>query len=184
MSLGKVGEEAKTHRRVPRMTSSMDPAALDWLRLGTSGRRVRGGGFLRLADCAGRDSEEELCSRVRRGRGLLEVTTLEPGLWHGRSSGSLYGKEHNRWMMHFHLLPAGWTLCQTRCKDREQKHGTRRCPSFWQKVFTSKWWARTTRHLFIPIQRVKSGLEYTSMWCVTDFHFIYQFGTKAHWLEE
>ena len=132
-SLVGVGEEAKTHRRVPRMTSSMDPAALDWLRLGTSGRRVRGGGFLRLADCAGRDSDEELCSRVRRGRGLLEGTTLEPGLWHGRSSGSLYGKVHNRWMMHFHLLPAGWTLCQTMCKDQGQKHGTGRCPSFGRK---------------------------------------------------
>lgn len=84
---------AITHRRVPRMTSSMDPVVLDWLRLGTSGRRVRGGGFLRRADCAGRDSEEELCSRVRRGRGLLEVTTLEPGLCVACSSGSLCEKK-------------------------------------------------------------------------------------------
>lgn len=63
------------------MTSSMEPTALDWLRLGTRGSRVRGGGFRRRADCAGRDSEEELCSRARRGRGLLEPgTALEPGL--------------------------------------------------------------------------------------------------------
>ena len=59
------------------------------MRLGTSGSSVRGGGFRRRADWAGRDSEEELCSRARRGRGLLEGTTLEPGLWDTLSSGSL-----------------------------------------------------------------------------------------------
>lgn len=88
--------DVKTHRRVPRMNSSMDPTALDWLGLGTRGRRVRGGGFLRRADCAGRDSEEELCSRGRRGRGLLEGTALDPGLWDARSSGSLSGKEESK----------------------------------------------------------------------------------------
>lgn len=82
----------ETHRRVPRTTSSMVPAVLDWLRLGTSGRRVRGGGFLRRADCVGRPMEEELSSGFLRGRGLLEETALEPGLWEGRSSGSLCGE--------------------------------------------------------------------------------------------
>lgn len=113
------------------MTSSMDPAALDWLRLGTSGRRVRGGGFLRRADWAGRDSEEELCSRVRRGRGLLEGTTLEPGLRDARSSGSLYGKERAQ------SLNGSTCCCQlTECsakqgvKTRDKNMAQRRlCPS-------------------------------------------------------
>lgn len=73
------------------MTSSMDPAALAWLRLGTRGSRVLEGGFLRRADWAARGKEEELWSRVRRGRGLLLGSTLEPGLRLGRSSGSLSG---------------------------------------------------------------------------------------------
>lgn len=79
----------KTHRRVPRMTSSMDPAALDWLGLGTRGSRVREGGFLRRADWAARGREEKLWSSGRRGRVLLLWWTLEPGRRHGRSSASL-----------------------------------------------------------------------------------------------
>lgn len=122
--------DAKTHRRVPRMTSSMDPAALDWLRLGTSGRRVRGGGFLRRADWAGRDSEEVLCSRVRRGRGLLEGTTLEPGLWHARSSGSLCGKERmNEWCIS--------TCCQLTVYFAKQGVKTRDKNMAWVRLYPS-----------------------------------------------
>ena len=58
----------------------MEPAALDWVRLGASGMRVRGGGFRRRADCGGRVREEELCSSGRRARGLPEGMALEPGL--------------------------------------------------------------------------------------------------------
>lgn len=74
----------------------MDPAVLDWAGLGTRGRSVRGGGFRRRADCGGRDREEELCSRARRGRGLPEGATLEPGLWDPRSSASLTGGEQKQ----------------------------------------------------------------------------------------
>lgn len=83
-----------TYSRVPRMTSSIDPVRLE---LGTSGRRVRGGGFLRRADWGGRDSEEELCSRDRRGHGLLEGIVLEPDLWPCCSSVSLYEKQSLYW---------------------------------------------------------------------------------------
>lgn len=83
-----------TYSRVPRMTSSIDPVRLE---LGTSGRRVRGGGFLRRADWGGRDSEEELCSRDRRGHGLLEGIVLEPDLWPCCSSVSLYEKRSLYW---------------------------------------------------------------------------------------
>lgn len=41
------GADRLTYSRVPRMTSSIDPAGPE---LGTSGTRVRGGGFLRRAD--------------------------------------------------------------------------------------------------------------------------------------
>lgn len=109
---GGVPMKPKTHRRVPRMTSSMDPAALDWLRLGTSGRRVRGGGFRRRPECAGWNNKEELCSSIRRGRGLLEGTTLEPGLWHCRSSGSLCG-EGESGAQSMNAPPAADGLCQT-----------------------------------------------------------------------
>lgn len=106
------------------MTSSMDPAAQDRLGLGTCGSRVRGGGFLRRADCAGRDSEDELCSRTAlRGHGLQEGAALKPGRWNTRSSGSLCGKERERGASALNgAFPP--VLCQRWCEDQGQKPGT------------------------------------------------------------
>ena len=99
-----------THSRVPRMTSSMEPTALDWGRPGTRGRRVRGGGFRRREDWAGREREEKLCSRGRgRGRDLAEGTALDVGRWDAslsaRSSGSLHEDEREIYfLLHCFIL--------------------------------------------------------------------------------